>query len=292
MMNTPRHAETTRAIAQMDSLLSFLVSLEKQRIRRIRTEIKDLPKGTLYLNSSRGKPYFLHVIGSTRRSISQDQELLYTLARKRYLLLLLKDHEQLLSQIRWLTRKDDRCGKPRGNIGSLTRQLLRKYGEAGLDVLRITCSKEQYLWAKRSYYSNPVNPSERVFETYSGVKVRSKSERRIGNELELHGIPYRYEPGVQFDVSWMEGVNGAAQGKYKNYFPDFLILTATGEYIVWEHLGRADLAGYRTHNMEKISAYRHSGYVDDAHLILTYEKDFEQYETITEIVERRVMIYM
>ena len=75
--------------------------------------------------------------------------------------------------------------------------------------------------------------------------MRSKSERRIGNELELHGIPYRYEPGIQFDVSWMEGVNGAAQGKYKNYFPDFLILTATGEYIVWEHLGRADLAGYR-----------------------------------------------
>ena len=23
--------------------------------------------------------------------------------------------------------------------------------------------------------------------------MRSKSERRIGNELELHGIPYRYE---------------------------------------------------------------------------------------------------
>lgn len=139
------------------------------------------------------------------------------------------------------------------------------------------------------YFHNQQYKEQLIFETYSGIKVRSKSEQAIGNELELRGIPYRYEQGMEFDVSWMSEVSGTSLGKYKTYFPDFTILTGKGEYILWEHLGRVDLSGYRAHNMEKIAAYRHSGKYPDSRMILTFETDFKSLMTIARLIDDRIL---
>lgn len=131
-----------------------------------------------------------------------------------------------------------------------------------------------------------------IFETFSGIKVRSKSEQVIGNALEVKGIPYRYEPEISMDLRWMEGVDWLVQGKYKTYYPDFVIMTADGSFIFWEHLGRVDLEEYRKHNMEKIAAYRQNGVCDDDHLILSFEKDMERPETVHTIIAKRILPYM
>lgn len=112
----------------------------------------------------------------------------------------------------------------------------------------MTCSEEQYRWTQANYRQNTLHEDEKIYRTYSGIMVRSKSEQTIGNELELSGVPYRYEMVIQLDVSWMDDAEGLAMGPYKTYSPDFIILTAAGKYIVWEHLGRLDQHRYRLKN--------------------------------------------
>ena len=278
-------------MVSMESTLLLLIDLKKKRMEQIRNELKTLPEGSLYLTKSRGKTYFIHGLKSSRKGISSQEDMIYRLARKKYLTILLREQQSSMDAIR-RTASQSRKGSRPSSAASSLETLLRKYGEAGLDILRITCSEEQYRWARDDYWSNPVEFSGDVYETYSGVRIRSKSEQAIGNELELRGIPYRYEPAVRLDVSWMTGVDHLSDGRHKRFYPDFVILTASGERIIWEHLGRVDLPSYRAHNMEKISAYRQSGIVDDAHLILTFEKDLQRLSDLHRIIDLRIMPYM
>ena len=149
---------------------------------------------------------------------------------------------------------------------------------------------EQYQWMHSFYPSNEMNPEELIYETYSGIKVRSKSERDIGNKLELYGIPYRYEQAMTLDTLWMDDEHGQALYSPKTYYPDFLIMTLSGQLIIWEHLGRVDLFSYRAHNMEKICAYRGRGEFDSRHLILTFESDLQNLDAVDEIIKRQILM--
>lgn len=119
--------------------------------------------------------------------------------------------------------------------------------------------------------------------------MRSKSERDIGNRLELYGIPYRYEQAFTLDVLWMDNEYGEALYSPKTYYPDFTIMTIRGELIIWEHLGRVDLFRYRSHNMEKISAFRQGGVLDCRHMILTFENDLIKSEKLDEIIKHQIL---
>ena len=239
------------------------------------------------------KTYYQQVVNGKRKGITRDVDLVYKLARKRYLRLRVKEQEETINNIGVLTgfSRRKKTGIQRRTFSPLE-QLLDKYGRAGLEVLRITCSPQQYHWMKQQYRKNTMNPEQLKYETYSGIKVRSKSEQSIGNELEVRGVPYRYEPEVRLDLGWMEGVDWLSQGRYKTFYPDFVIMTADGSFIFWEHLGRVDLEEYRKHNMEKIAAYRQNGICDDDHLILSFEKDMERTETIQRMIVKRILPFM
>ncbi len=288
-----KHIYQEDAMSAMGSMLEFLLLLEKKKINSMKAEIDGSPEGCLSIITENNRAYFRQVIKGKRTGITRDLELVYKLARKRYLQLRLKEQEKQVERVGVLTgcSRKKAAQKMRRSFSKIE-QLLDKYGRAGLDILKITCTQKQYQWMKREYRKNTKNPEQLVFETYSGTKVRSKSERDIGNALEVRGIPYRYEPEVSLDLSWMEGVDWLAQGRYKTYYPDFVILTADGSLIFWEHLGRVDQEGYRKHNMEKIAAYRQNGICDDDHLILSFEKDMERPETIVSIITKRILPYV
>ena len=277
---------------KLDSLLRFLVRLEQKRCLQWEEELKNLPEGSLCIHFRGEKAYFLLRRNGTRTGITKDTELVYKLARKKYLQILIRERKSALFQA---CRE---AGAPRlsassesSGAGSLVK-LLRRYESAGLDILRVTCTEEQYQWAKAPYRRNMSYPEELKYETRAGVKVRSKSEQSIGNALEERGIPYRYEMEHTLEVGWMEGARGAREGRYKSYYPDFVIPAADNMKIIWEHLGRMDLEEYRVHNNEKIAAYREGGLCDEAHLILTFEKDMNNLETLGEIIERRIMPFI
>ena len=71
---------------------------------------------------------------------------------------------------------------------------------------------------------------KRVFQTLSGVMVRSKSEVIIANLLTRYGIPFTYEQRLK------------AGGL--TFSPDFTIDWQDTTFY-WEHLGRLDLEDYR-----------------------------------------------
>ncbi|MDO4870027.1 MAG: hypothetical protein Q4A65_07090 [Bacillota bacterium] len=266
--------------------LAWICTLEKKKVEQFKKELKALPEGTLYLNKTSGKSYYEHVIDGKRRPISKDLDQIYQLARKKYLELRLREYcESFTHNGKYLKLQG-------GNAATRIRKLLKRYGESGLDVMRITCSEKQYRWAHATFAQNPRNPEEKRYSTYSGIKVRSKSEQRIGNELELNGIPYRYEQLFRSYVGWMEGTLGGRGNGYKDYYPDFIIMTATGDTIIWEHLGRVDLEDYRAHNAEKICAYRQGEGIKDDMLILTFEKDFQDANYLRELIAQRVLPYV
>ena len=281
----------------IESLLEILMILEKKKIKAYKAELIKLPEGCLYIQTENGNSYYKQVIKRNRKGISNNTDLIYKLARKRYLQLRVKEQENLMKRIGSLagvsrTKTGKKTAQMISGSFSPTEKLLDRYGRAGLDIMRITCTSKQYNWAKAEYWRNTKNPEKLIYATYSGIKMRSKSEQSIGNALEVKGIPYRYEPEITLDLSWMEGVDWLIQGRYKTYYPDFVIRTAEGNAIIWEHLGRVDLEEYRKHNMEKIAAYRQNGICDDDHLILTFEKDMERSETIQRIIAKRILPYM
>ncbi|MBQ9014809.1 MAG: hypothetical protein IJ109_10865 [Firmicutes bacterium] len=305
--------ETNIELRAFQSTLDLILELEKRKSEILKRELAGLPKGRLRIVPRRNKLYFQSVRDGHVQGITKDLALVYQLARKEYLQLLLESRKISMMLVyhatgeemqEWgMTEKQQRQAKSASGVRRMLEEaltpieeLLDKYGKAGLDVLHITCSQEQIRWVKEEYRRNNLHPEQRKFETYSGIKVRSKSEQSIGNALEIRGIPYRYEPEISLEVGWMDGVTGGVFGtggkRYKNYYPDFVIRTADGQYIIWEHLGRIHEDGYRAHNMEKIAAYRQGGLCDDNHLILTFERDLVKLEKLDELIRRRVQPYM
>ena len=280
-------------LEEMDFLLGSLLYLEKKKAEQYQFEINELPKGCLHIVTGNGKAYFQQIVKNETHGITHDVDLIYELARKRYLQLRVKGQKEMIQNIAVLAGVSRRKRKTvLQQSVSQVEQLLDRYGRAGLEILRITCTPQQYRWVKQQYRKNTKNPEQLIYETYSGIKMRSKSERDIGNKLEVRGIPYRYEPEISLDLSWMEGVDWLVQGKYKTVYPDFVIMTADGNHIIWEHLGRVDLEDYRKHNMEKIAAYRQNGICDNDHLILTFEKDMKSLDNIDAIIAKRILPYM
>ena len=269
-------------------LLDYLVCIELRKKKLWEEEIKRLPKGSLFCCERSDGVFYYHCFNGRKVGITRDLDMLYALARKKYLKTITSAQKNNIKRICNILR----TGKYINSPMSEGEQLLHYYGKLGLDILRITCNKKQYQWAKGNYSKNQKYPEQLVFKTYSGIKVRSKSEKDIGNALEVNGIPYRYEQEIKLDIGWMKGVSGGTMGAYKTYYPDFTILTFTGEYIIWEHLGRVDLPDYRAHNMEKIAAYRQSGLVFDHSLILTFEHDLRSKSSMARIIETRILPYV
>lgn len=113
-------------------------------------------------------------------------------------------------------------------------------------------------WASVPYEQNPYKREDLIHNTFSGMKVRSKSEEIIANILFTNHIPFRYEAPLT--------LNGATM------YPDFTVKNPkNNSYTYWEHLGLMDKKEYKDHAMEKISTYCDHNIIPDVNLILTYE---------------------
>lgn len=275
-------------LSTFQQTLLFIMQLEEKRLKLWRKELRKMPEGGFTIKFSKKYCYLYHVLDGKQSPISHDLDLVYKLARKKYLGLKLREHEA-----QWSSYYGKYLVDPKPvSASKQIKKLLEKCKKAKLDVTRITLSREQYRWVHENYPRDEIPPGEKYYETYSGIRMRSKSERDIGNELEIEGIPYRYGQKVVLDVSWIEEVRGNTYDGWKAYYPDFTILTATGEFIYWEHLGRLDLSGYRIRNVEKFAAARQGGYIKEEMLILTVERDLEDGNFIRGVISRRILPYM
>ena len=99
-----------------------------------------------------------------------------------------------------------------------------------------------------------------VHRTIRGELVRSKSELVIANMLHAAGLDYSYERPL---------VGVLLPG---TVHPDFTIIDAAGDPIVWEHLGLIDQPGYRVAWERRREWYEANGYTHNHNLFTSEER--------------------
>ena len=141
-------------------------------------------------------------------------------------------------------------------------------------------SDEEYInqWLSQPYKKFGFKADAPEFYTTGGVRVRSKSEVIIGEALERHNIPYRYEYPV-----YQDGVLMAA--------PDFNCLNVRlRKDYYWEHLGMLDNEAYADNNVRKLNEYTLNPDFDESRLILTTET--KKHPLNTKVVEEKIRRYL
>ncbi|MBO4901571.1 MAG: hypothetical protein J5518_02075 [Lachnospiraceae bacterium] len=121
-------------------------------------------------------------------------------------------------------------------------------------------------WMEAVYEPMPFYENSEFYSD-GGIRVRSKSEILIANQLEKYHIPFKYEKPLYLD--------GLGQIR-----PDFTCLNVrTGKEFVWEHFGMMDQMGYVNKCIAKIHCYQQNGYIAGENLIMTFESAQEAIHT-------------
>ena len=200
----------------------------------IERSIIEAPEGNLRCAISKG--YYQYYIG--RQYIkAENKEIAAKLAQKEYCIKLnkeLKQFERALELVKDFI-EEQRLEKIYGELHPgrkiLVAPLYRPVEVIIAVFLRIECKGKGFEEGERtSYY------------TIKGERVRSKSEKIIADELYRHGIPYKYEMGIELQ-SWNKPIE---------VYPDFVVLNRrTGKRWIVEHLGMMDKPGYFEAAMQK-----------------------------------------
>ncbi|MBO5995247.1 MAG: hypothetical protein J6Q41_07020 [Firmicutes bacterium] len=128
-------------------------------------------------------------------------------------------------------------------------------------VKPVTPTDEEYAdqWLSEPYEPLGFAEGEPVFETDSGLRVRSKAEIMYGNKFDEMGVIYKYECPL-----FLKG--------YGTSYPDFTILNVRLRKVLYlEVLGEMDDPGYAERNIKKIQAYQRNGYHLGKQLLLGFD---------------------
>lgn len=249
-----------------ESFIKNIIDRENEYSNALKRELRQDGHGSLYIKSKNGSNYFVEYRDGKQFGISKDMDRVYKLARLQYAAKRLAESQRICET---LTAAHSELENIHGESG--TEGLVKRLGM--LELNRVTLSNKEWKWSK-NYSSNPYYPEALKYATANGIKMRSKSERIIGNKLEEYNIPYRYE--AQLVVG------------NKVYYPDFTILCPDQSVVLWEHCGLMDKEDYRFKTFMKIAQYRKLGFKQFENLICTWEEDLENMETLDEIIRRYV----
>ena len=100
--------------------------------------------------------------------------------------------------------------------------------------------------------------------------VRSKSEVIIANELISDEVPFEYEKLLE--------KNG------RRCIPDFSFETASGDVIIWEHLGMLELPSYKASWEKKLKFYHEIGFKEGENLFTTEDHENGRFDT-SEVID-------
>lgn len=118
----------------------------------------------------------------------------------------------------------------------------------------------------------------RIYQTDTGIMVRSKSEKIIADLFTKHGVPYVYEPCITLK-------NG------RIFSPDFAVLNVKARTCYyWEHFGLSDNSDYSDKNLNKLCEYENAGIVAGKNLITSFESAIRPLSTKT--IENKIKEYL
>lgn len=248
-------------------MLGALIKSKERIFNKLTGELQSIGGGTLNVTSKAGKQYYIEYKNGRQRGISRDFDRVYELARKEYLI---KKLAVLEKELKILVRNELQTEACAASGIDIEESIIKKYSR--LDFERIIYSGTELDWYRNRKSQNPYMRENLIYATESGNLMRSKSERFIGDFLEMKRRVYRYEPRIS-----IEG---------RDIYPDFMVLKPDGEIVIWEHLGLMNNAEYADRMMRRLQDYRKSGFVQHRNLICTYEEDLRNKETLEDIFYR------
>lgn len=119
---------------------------------------------------------------------------------------------------------------------------------------------------------NPLFPEELKHTASNGLKVRSKGELTITEELLIFDLDFRYEMALKL-IQNIPKPDGSVYYKPVTKYPDFTIFLKDGTVIYWEHSGEFKKEDYRFTQFEKFKLYYDNGIYPPKNLIITMDDD-------------------
>lgn len=247
-------------------------NLIRDEIREIEEQMRRLPEGSF--SCQRNGKYFKWRVtkGKKQYYIARtERKLAEQFALKKYLscrLACLKNEETAIQSYLDIHNR----------FVKTTDEVILKHPEYRklLSPFKKVINMEAEKWMNRPYKTNPHYPEDLIHETSFGLKVRSKGEQMIAEELFRRGFKFHYEE---------ELVLGDAV-----YYPDFIVWhPKTNRLVIWENVGRIDKPKYVFRFINKFQHYLQYGYYPTVNLILSF--DTKEYPLTMERIERIIEMY-
>lgn len=240
--------------------LSKEIKTYKKLLTDLEAELTTLPQGTLV----RRKRSYLHKVGDKKMGITFNIKIQRQLARKKILLVYIAELRKIIGG-----GDIEIVQTPSAIIATLSKsyQSLPVSYFYHTDVIK---------WMEVPYKKSTYKIDDLVYETDNGVKVRTKSELIIANQLEKSKIPYRYE-----EVTYLN---------QNRIIPDFIVRNPfTGQTFIWEHFGALYLKDYEIRMLEKMTYFKKCGYTPFVDVIYTFESDVKHLEFLKTIINNIIL---
>ncbi|MBQ5955305.1 MAG: hypothetical protein IJL49_05060 [Firmicutes bacterium] len=139
---------------------------------------------------------------------------------------------------------------------------------------------------------NPFKPEELKHTASNGLKVRSKGELIITEELTSFDLDFRYEMALKL-IEKVINPDGTIYSKTVTKYPDFTIFLKDGSVIYWEHLGKFNNEGYRFDQFKKFQLYYDNDIYPPKNLIITMDDEAKPLDilTIRRIIQNMVQLF-
>jgi len=236
----------------------------KMELAMINNELKKLPEGYLI---QKGRFYY-QVINQKQIGITKNPEKVALLYRKKHLL----DRKSQLNKNmsitnRYINKSD----------GTLQYDAIRSFPKAyQSQPLTHFFHPTTIAWIEAPFAQCTYPFKGRKLFSKGGVRVRSKSEVFIANQLEDYGIPYRYEAALTLDD--------------QTNHPDFTALNPfSAKKIIWEHFGAFNQSGYEDSMNNKMNLYTSHGFVPFDTFIYTFEYEVGDPRRLQELIENVIL---
>lgn len=227
-------------------------ALLKRELALLSNELKNIKTGSLYIDHSNGRTFFIEYRKGERKRITKQPHRIYGLARREY----------IKGRINYLKTGD--CSE--------IKKSLEKFHHAGLDISRIVMTRPQRKLISESYERKQNRSDDLIYKSPGGIYFRSKSEMLIGTLLEELHIPYRTEPRLF--------LNGIV------FHPDFMIMLPDNRLAILEHCGRTDLDEYLINMLERLRTYEANGLTLGVSVFVTFEQHTVSQENVMEIIDK------
>ena len=137
---------------------------------------------------------------------------------------------------------------------------------------------------------NPFHREALKIPVSNGLKVRTKGELAISEELLSFAVDFQYEKALKLQLRHVRP-DGSVWTETVVKYPDFTIFLKNDKVIYWEHCGRMESEGYRNDFFEKIGLYYDNGIYPPNNLIVTMDGEGKPFDSmaIRKIIEDRVL---